>query len=115
MVSGDDQFPTLVISVPFASRSVIVICLSASFHSNVPVSLNAPPPSICPSVRTSSTLEEPRREKVTVPLRGPDVTGLSRPVYVKVQAPAKYSTPCCCRGWGGPPRRPPRRGPGGCW
>ena len=62
MVSGDDQFPTLVISVPFASRSVIVICLSASFHSNVPVSLNAPPPSICPSVRTSSRLEEPRRE-----------------------------------------------------
>src|SRR5262245_21572062 len=108
MASGDDQFPTPETSAPPDSFSLNVSVFCASFHSAVPDSLNpAPVSSDLPSVRISSTF--PFWVNVVVPVRGPFVTGLSRPVQVNCQVPARYSGPCFCWGCGGTGR--PRPGP----
>src|SRR5580704_7166970 len=46
-------------------------------------------------------LLSPMRVKLAVPLRGPAVMGLSRPIHEKFHVPTRYSSPCCWRGCGG--------------
>src|SRR5262245_22633113 len=107
MASGDDQLPTPESSAPLATFSLKVSVFCASFHSALPDSLKAAPSSDVPSVRMSSVL--PFCVKVVVPLLGPVLTGLSRPVHVNCHVPARYSGPCFCWGCGGVGR--PRPGP----
>ena len=90
MAIGDVQSPTLSMSTPPASRSWTAPESSgrrASRACRFPCTRPSPRPCLRCDIRGTASC--PAAVKVTVPLRGPGVNGLSRPVQLNVPDAAK--------------------------